>query len=225
VLWIYRQNFVQISAMASAILVLNTLLVGLTYAASVYPTTRWAFTEGKANEPSTILTNSLQSPLDWVKFDFINGTSYQWWYFDVVSYDLLSSITVTFNIGSNVGSSSASEIPTYVSVDGKLPNGELFSISAIPATNITVNSVGQGSSSLWEGSGSSCSWNGTPDLSTYKITIAAPEYGIQGSIIINSVRNSLDKSTLLISPHIIDFPSTMVSSGILHRCDVDATGF
>jgi hypothetical protein len=83
--------------MASAILVLlNTLLVVSTYAASVYPTTQWAFMEGKANEPSTILTNSLQSPLDGVKFDFINGTSYQWWYFDVVSYDLLSSIRVRF---------------------------------------------------------------------------------------------------------------------------------
>jgi hypothetical protein len=123
--------------MASAILVLllNTLLVVSTYAASVYPTTEWAFTEGKANEPSTILTNSLQSPLDAVKFDFINRTSYQWWYFDVVSYDLLSSIIVTFTIGSNVGSSNPSEKPTYVSVDGKLPSGELFSISAIPATN------------------------------------------------------------------------------------------
>jgi hypothetical protein len=194
--------------MASAILVLllNTLLVVSTYTVSVYPTTEWAFIEGKANEPSTILTNSLQSPLDGVKFDFINGSSYQWWYFDVVSYDLLSSITVTFNIGSNVGSSSASEIPTYVSVDGKLPNGELFSISAIPATNITVNTVGQGSSSLWEGSESSCSWNGTPDLSTYKITIVAPEYGIQGSIIINSVRNALDNSILPITLYIIDLP-------------------
>jgi hypothetical protein len=213
--------------MASVILVLllNTLLVVSTYAASVYPTTEWAFTEGKANEPSTILTNSLQSPLDAVKFDFINGTSYQWWYFDVVSYDLLSSITVTFNIGSNVGSSNTSEIPTYVSVDGKLPNGELFSISAIPATNITVNTDGQGSSSLWEGSGSTCSWDGTPDLSVYKVTIAAPEYGIQGSITINSVRNALDISTLLITPHIIDFSSTIVLSEILHACDVDVARF
>jgi hypothetical protein len=151
VLWIYRQILVQISAMTSAMLVLllNTLLVVSTYAASVYPTTQWAFTEGKANEPSTMLTNSLQSPWDGVKFDFINGTSYQQWYFDVVSYDLLSSITVEFNIHTPPGSSIASEIPAYVSVNGKLPNGELFSISAIPATNITVNTVGQGSSRYW----------------------------------------------------------------------------
>jgi hypothetical protein len=205
------------SAMVSAILLLllNTRLVVSTYAASVFPTTEWTFTQGKANKPSTILTNSLQSPLDAVKFDFINGTSYQWWYFDVVSFDLLSSITVTFNIGSNVGSSNPSEIPTYVSVDGKLPDGELFSISAIPATNITINTDGQGSSSLWEGPGFTCSWNGTPDLSVYKVMIAAPEYGIQGSITINSVRNALDKSTLLITPHIIDFSFTMVPSEIL----------
>lgn len=150
--------------------------------------------DAKANEPSTILTNSLQSPLDGVKFDFINRTSYQWWYFDVVSYDLLSSITVTFNIGSNVGSSSDSEIPTYVSVDGKLPSGDLFSISMIPATNITVSTVGQGSSSLWEGLGSNCSWTGTPDLAMYNVTIAAPGYGNQGSIAINSVRNAPSRS-------------------------------
>jgi hypothetical protein len=47
--------------MASAMLVLllNTLLVVSTYAALVYPTIQWAFTEEKANEPSTMLTNSL----------------------------------------------------------------------------------------------------------------------------------------------------------------------
>jgi hypothetical protein len=213
--------------MASAILVLllNTLLIVSTYAASVYPTTEWAFVEGKAAEPSTILTNSLQSPLDAVKFDFINGTSYQWWYFDVVSYDLLSAIAVTFNIGSNVGSSDPSEVPVYISVDGKLPDGKLFSISAIPATNITVNTNGQGSSSVWEGSGSTISWDGTPDLSVYKLTITAPEYGIQGVITLNSVRNALDKCTLLITPHMIDFSSTMVLSEILYGCDVDVARF
>jgi hypothetical protein len=45
-------NLVQISTMASAIFILlNTLLVVSTYAASIYPTTQWAFTEGTANKP------------------------------------------------------------------------------------------------------------------------------------------------------------------------------
>jgi hypothetical protein len=216
--------------MASAVLVLNTFLVMSTYAASIYPATQWAFMEGKANEPSTILTNSLQSPLDGVKFDFINGTSYQWWYFDVVSYDLQSSITVTFYIGSNVGSSNASEIPTYVSVDGKLPSGQVFSIPSIPATDITINTLGQGSSSLWEGSGSSCSWIGTPDLSMYKVSIAAPEYGIQGSIILNSVRNPAPSTNIPPGPRpprtlSTSLPSTIESSETVHGCDEDAARF
>jgi hypothetical protein len=189
--------------MASTILLLlNTLLVVSTYAASIYPTTEWAFTPGQANMPSTILTNSLQSPLDGVKFDFINGTSYQWWYFDVVSYDLQSSITFTFYIGSfDVPNSDPSEIPTFVGVDGILPNGQLFSIPVIPVTDITINTVGQGSTSLWEGSASSCGWIGSPDLSMYEITIAAPEYGVQGSLTLNSVRN-LISSTSLNLPHL-----------------------
>jgi hypothetical protein len=194
-------NLVQISTMASAIFILlNTLLVVSTYAASIYPTTQWAFTEGTANKPSNILTSSLQSPLDAVKFDLINETSYQWWYFDVVSYDLQSSITFTFYIGSFLEpNNNLSEIPTYVGVDGKLPNGELFSIPVIPVTDITINTVGQGSSSLWKGSASSCNWTGTPDLFMYEITIAALEYGVEGSML-NSVRNPTPSTSLTPAP-------------------------
>lgn len=217
--------------MASALFILlNTLLVVSTYVASIYPTTQWTFTEGTANKPSTILTNSLQSPLDAVKFDFINGTSYQWWYFDVVSYDLQSSITFTFYIGSYVEpNNNPSEVPTYVGVDGKFPNDRLFSIPVIPVTDITINTVGQGSSSLWEGLASSCSWTGTADLSMYEITIAAPEYGVDGSIILNSVRNPTPSTSLTHAPQSPRILSISLPRWIYLRfssgCDVDAARF
>jgi hypothetical protein len=170
-----------------ALFFLNSILGVLAdTAASSYPTSHWTLKE--TNGPATVVTNSLQGPFDGPKFDFINDTVYQWWYFDVVSSDLKSSITVEFSVGSNLalGFGNASEVLTYVGVDGKFPNGTLFSIPAIPAENITIQTVGQGSSGVWHGSG--CSWSGTPDLSEYSLTFDAPEFGVQGSIFLESVR-------------------------------------
>jgi hypothetical protein len=128
----------------------------------------------------------LQGPFDGPKFDFFNDTVYQWWYFDVVSSILDSSVTVEFQVGSALALGLGSpEILTYVSVTGKLPNGTLFDIASIPANNITIQTVGQGSSGIWNGSG--CSWTGTPDLSKYSLTLNAPEFGIQGTISLTSV--------------------------------------
>lgn len=106
----------------------------------------------------------------------------------MVSSNLESCITVEFNVGSDLaqGFGNVSEILTYVTVNGKFPNGTLFDIQAIPAENITIQTVGQGSSGAWEGSG--CSWRGTPDLSEYILTLDAPEFGIQGSVSLESVR-------------------------------------
>lgn len=154
-------------------------------AASSYPTSDWVLTE--KNEPATVVTHSLQGPFDGPKFDFFNSTVYQWWYFDVVSSNLDSSVAVEFQVGSELalGLGNLSEVLTYVSVSGKFPNGTLFDVGAIPADNITIQTVGQGSSGVWVDSG--CSWTGTPDLSQYSLTLNAPAFGVHGTILLNSV--------------------------------------
>jgi hypothetical protein len=181
-------NSIQVFAMTSTMLALflnAVLAVFANAAASSYPTSDWTLTE--RNEPATVVTHSLQGPFDGPKFDFINDTVYQWWYFDVVSSNLDSSITVEFQFGSELalGFGNLPEILTYVTVDGKFPNGTLFNINAIPAENITINTVGQGSSGVWGGSG--CTWTGTPDLSEYSLTMDAPEFGVQGTVLLKSV--------------------------------------
>ncbi|KAH8706047.1 hypothetical protein BGW36DRAFT_354426 [Talaromyces proteolyticus] len=165
-------------------LFLNAVLL-VDAAASSYPTSSWTLQE--ANKPATVVVSSLEGPIDGPKFDYINSTVYQWWYFDVVSSDLESCLTVQFNIGSELalGFGNASEILPYVAINGKFPNGTLFDMASVPATNITIQTIGQGSSGVWEGTG--CSWEGTPDLSEYVLTLNAPEQGIQGSVYLKSI--------------------------------------
>lgn len=183
-----RFSLMQTSAMTSTVLALflsTVLAVLANAAASSYPISDWILSE--KNEPATVVTHSLQGPLDGPKFDFINSTVYQWWYFDVVSSDLESSITIEFQVGSDLalGFGNLTEISTVVSVDGKFPNGTLFNIPAIPAENITIYTVGQGSTGVWSGSG--CSWTGTPDLSQYSLNLDAAEFGVQGTVLLTSV--------------------------------------
>jgi hypothetical protein len=48
-----------------------------------------------------------------------------------------------------LGFGNLTEVLTYVTVNGKFPNGTLLDINPIPAENITINTVGQGSSGVW----------------------------------------------------------------------------
>jgi hypothetical protein len=139
---------------------------------------------------------STSSGLDAPKVHPINGTAYDWWYFDAVSADAKSSFVIVFYTASQRGLPFAAENTTVVSLtlDAKFPNGTIYSIS-LPATSATIVSIGNGTTGLFKGSHSS--WTSTPDLSQYIVSIDDPSSGIKGTLKLNSVGYQLQIESYL----------------------------
>ncbi|KAI9719987.1 MAG: hypothetical protein M1812_003112 [Candelaria pacifica] len=145
--------------------------------------------------PSTAVAGSTvaqflsnESGLDGPKLSAINGAVFDWWYFDVVSYDLKSSITLTFFTDTAAGfpfSIEPSKDVTTVAISGTYPNGTLFA-KQLNAAQAIITTIKDGSSGLWTGNDSS-GWTGTPDLSRYVVKINAPAAGITGSFSLKSI--------------------------------------
>lgn len=133
----------------------------------------------------TQFTSSLAG-LDSPKQSAINSTVWDWWYFDVVGTDHLTSIIVLFSLGLNTGfiGGSTTIVPT-VSISGTFPNGTGYEYSASAAGGATVTTSPEGGASgNWIGTG--FSWVGSADMSRYVITINAPAAGISGTITLHS---------------------------------------
>ncbi|KAF7317759.1 hypothetical protein MKEN_00863700 [Mycena kentingensis (nom. inval.)] len=113
----------------------------------------------------------------------VNSTSFDWWYFDVVSTDPgdLSSVVVTFFTSTATAFPSLDEggSLTPVRIWGSYPNGTLWEAIGDSGKGATVVADGDSSSGVWHGTG--FSWNSTSP-STYTITIDAAELGISGTI-------------------------------------------
>ncbi|KAF9518997.1 hypothetical protein BS47DRAFT_1379551 [Hydnum rufescens UP504] len=105
---------------------------------------------------SSMQTRSSQGPLDGPKLDFVNGTSFDFWYFDVTSYDNKASIVLAFYAASNyaLGISpnppSRNETINMVTIYGSFPNGTLFA-TQIEAGEAKVRTERDGSSGNWTG--------------------------------------------------------------------------
>ncbi|TVY26939.1 Tyrosinase family protein [Lachnellula hyalina] len=129
---------------------------------------------------------SANDNLDGPQLSAVNSTSFDWWYFDVVSPDLLTSLTVVFFTTLN---SSFPFVPPSSNVDVigvfySFPNGTCDSIFiyALEA-NITIDD--NGSSGQYVGTGTS--WSGSPDLSRYEINVNSPEHGISGTFTLETL--------------------------------------
>ncbi|KIY02374.1 uncharacterized protein Z520_02512 [Fonsecaea multimorphosa CBS 102226] len=143
--------------------------------------------------PDTLTYSSTQSLTSTVQFTSCEGaadgprvfpidlTSYDWWYFDTVSDDGTQALTIIFFTSSFLGfpNTPALEDILNVAIAATFPNGTQVSSTAL-ATSVTVNTVGNGASGNWTGSG--CSFTGTPDLSQYAITIDNATLGISGTV-------------------------------------------
>lgn len=73
---------------------------------------------------------------------------------------------------------------TLVGLDFLFPNGTTVRV-ALNATQAVITTVRQGSSGVYTGSGAK--WDGTPDLSYYKVSINSPENGVVGTFDLKSV--------------------------------------
>ncbi|KAJ7318403.1 hypothetical protein DFH08DRAFT_892483 [Mycena albidolilacea] len=130
---------------------------------------------------------STSSPLDAPKVSPINGSAYDWWYFDAVSTDPSSraSVVLTFFTSSQPAFPLLSPSPTITvaRIWVSFPNGTLWSAEADAAGATVVVPDAQGSkgrtSGVWHGTG--LSWSGTP-AGGYVVLVDAPGIGVQGTI-------------------------------------------
>jgi len=118
----------------------------------------------------------------------INATTFDWWYFDAVSDNGTQALTITFFTSSYIGFSfdlanAIDPLNVYVFVnygDGSEPVS-----FPVAATSVTVNTVGNGASGQWTGSG--INFQGASDLSTYTVTFNNPSLGLEGTFTLKSV--------------------------------------
>ncbi|KAK7055843.1 hypothetical protein R3P38DRAFT_1369637 [Favolaschia claudopus] len=160
------------------------------------------------NETSIAQFTSTSTPLDAPKAHPINGSAFDWWYFDVVSSDpgSLASVVVTFFASSQPAfpllHASNNVLPVRLWVS--FPNGTLAQAEAF-ASSATVSTEGDNSSGDWHGTG----FKWTKVSSTYTIEVDAPSVGIKGSIVFKSTAPAhlpcgavVDGGTLQVGPHI-----------------------
>ncbi|KIW17327.1 hypothetical protein PV08_04519 [Exophiala spinifera] len=130
--------------------------------------------------------NSGLYPLDGPKLTpWPNATSYDWWYFDVVSTSNNASFVSTFFLNRGAFRGVNETAPNVVDASVTFPNGTAVDTTTFVDLNenVTVTTLGNGSSGDWTGTGAN--WNGSPDLKSY--TINYNSSAIKGSIVLTSV--------------------------------------
>ncbi|KAJ6600362.1 hypothetical protein DFH09DRAFT_1128111 [Mycena vulgaris] len=166
----------------------HTILLGTIFALLSYAQgTVYEIPSAVQNGTSQAQFTSGATGLDAPKVQPINGSAFDWWYFDVVSTDpaILSSVVVTFFTSSQPAFPllDPSDSITVARIWVSFPNGTLWS-AVSNGDGATVIATGDTSSGTWHGTG--FSWVGTP-ASGYLIVIDAPEVGVTGTISFRSV--------------------------------------
>ncbi|KAK7019900.1 hypothetical protein R3P38DRAFT_1228533 [Favolaschia claudopus] len=148
-----------------------------------------SFSQGRQvfHVPSTIQNGAsiaqfeYSSQLDAPKLSTVNGSVFDWWYFDVVSADpdnLATAVVILYT-------TSHDAFPFLDPFDGALPaqivvtfpNGTLVSTQLL-ADSATIIAEDDYSSGEWDGTG--IKWSG--QSSGYTVTIDSPIAGVKGSI-------------------------------------------
>ena len=114
----------------------------------------------------------------------VNRTTWDWWYFDVVSDELasgdLSSLAVTFFIASPFGYEPLTNYTTTLAstIMGTFKNGTPIFINGYP-DQATVRSEGDVSAGQWGDYGS---WQASPDGKLWTLFYNDPSNGVSGSM-------------------------------------------
>ncbi|KAJ7110816.1 hypothetical protein C8R43DRAFT_161678 [Mycena crocata] len=150
------------------------------------PETVYNLSSTLSDGPSQVKYISEEDGLMSPKILPVNGSSYNLWYFDVVSTEpgSLASVVVVFYDTAPlmfpfIGSAESSLI---VSLAITFPNGTLSQIGvpSLLADNATVVGEGNGSSGDWRGTG--FSWKYDAKSGAYDVVIDAPEIDVKGKI-------------------------------------------
>lgn len=146
-----------------------------------------------SNSTSTGQYISSEFGFDFPKVAPINSSSYDWWYFDILSEDQKYSTSVAFLAAPDtafVGGLPDTDILLGV-VFLATPDQPLSAIYQLPAAEAVLVSDGDGVRGVWNGTG--MQFSVSPDLSTAQVDIDMPSLGLSGSISLKSVRLILSK--------------------------------
>jgi hypothetical protein len=164
------------------------LLATLSFADSYYGPAVDIIPAAESNLASKVDFVARETGLDAPHVTPINASTYDWWYFDVVSEDQGYSVVVTFFAApesafafSGAPATDVTEAYLFVST----PENPMYIDEPIPATKALVVNAGNGASGVWEGSG--FAFAGTPDMAEYEVTINSPQIAVKGKITMQSV--------------------------------------
>lgn len=127
---------------------------------------------------------------DGPKIKNLNSTTFDLWYFDVISEDLdkfALAIFYTAQPGALFPGQPDLGTATYAQVvlfDGEQQIG---AGAVVPADNMTVLTLGDGSTGALFGPSGNAMWTGSADLSAWKVAIDSPEQNMTGTLTLESV--------------------------------------
>lgn len=130
---------------------------------------------------------SSKNGLDGPQLSAVNSTSFDWWYFDVVSPDLKSSLVIVFftALDSSFPFIAPSTDVDVIAVFYSFPNGTVGDTIWLNAAQAVVTTNQDGSSGRYVGA--DAAWKGSPDLQQYEININSPEKGVVGCFQLRSL--------------------------------------
>ena len=169
------------------------VLLGLNFSSSnAFVRPRSGSTSKSRTIPPTAVTGDVtanfesECSLDGPQLSAVNGTSWDWWYFDAVSSDGKSNVVIVFYTASSSGFAFLPPSPdiTLFQLHSLLPNGTVFDVF-IPAEEAVITTVGEGSSGDFKGT--NASWTGSSDLKHYKIKVDSPANGVVGTFNLRSL--------------------------------------
>ncbi|KAH8892782.1 hypothetical protein GQ53DRAFT_745831 [Thozetella sp. PMI_491] len=119
-----------------------------------------------------------------------NATSYDWWYFDVVSTSSANeSVTVVFYESSSTAFLSLYPPLLAASITGTLADGSSYDIGVVPENGVLDSAIieadGDSISGIWQGTG--FSFRGSEGLTKYVIEIDNPLYEVSGTVTFEAI--------------------------------------
>ena len=174
---------------------LRVLVLGLVAALSLFPipmahanatcqSTVQVIPQAAINGSVTTEFISNNAPVDAPKQSGFNSSTWDWWYFDVVSSDASQAFVILFNLG--VGTALEGVSPSVVpwcSITGTLSNGTGYAYNTFATNGAVVTTTSdQASQGNWLGAG--VSWVGSSDMQEYHLILDTPE--VTGTVTFNS---------------------------------------
>ncbi|PLB47357.1 hypothetical protein P170DRAFT_478209 [Aspergillus steynii IBT 23096] len=146
------------------------------------------------------------------KVDALNGSTYDWWYFDAVSTTTNASVVLVLYRATPgrfpyVLDGSTASVNLFITSDNG--TSQYYPIANLPGRNgeVIISTDGQGASGVWESTG--FSFFGSADLSSYTVHVNSPALGLNGtlSLSLNAPAHypcgpNEPGQNLLVSPHV-----------------------